>query len=146
MRTPVFKGNVVVSNLPGHVTSAVLAELFDPYGLVLGAKIERWHDRPGGSQGLVDLAPETAVEKAIAELNGHAIGAHKITVRRAPKPVKAARRTGAAGPAPRKRLTASSPSAASQNFVAVTAPTRQIVVEYRTPKRFSIPPRAKAEG
>lgn len=85
MRAVVFKGNVVVTNLPVDWTAEQLADLFDQYGLVLGAKIERWHDRPGGGQGSIDMAPDTSVDKAIEALNGTVVGGSKITVKRAPK-------------------------------------------------------------
>lgn len=154
MRAPVFKGNVVVSNLPATVTANDLADLFDQYGLVLGAKIERWHNRPGGAQGMVDLAPDTSVDKAIAALHGHMLGTSKLSVRRVPKPAAKPKSAGpkrapmAAAPAPRAPLStpvAARPAPAavpsSVAFPAQPAPVRKVVVEYRTPRRVTIPPR-----
>jgi RNA recognition motif-containing protein len=160
MRPPVFKGNVIVSNLANHVTAGDLADLFDQFGLVLGAKIDRWHDRPGGSQGLVDLAPDTAVDKAIEALNGEVFESQKLTVKRVPKqePRKPAAKSApraaspraaappAAEPAPRvrERLAPATPT-----FDVPAAPPaaparmRQVVVEYRAPtRRVAIPPRS----
>ncbi|HLY54360.1 MAG TPA: RNA-binding protein [Stellaceae bacterium] len=145
MRLPPFRGNIVVSNLPSQLTPSELASLFDDYGLVLGAKIERWHDRPGGSQGLIDLAPDNSVEKAIEALDGHAVGAHKISVKRQQKQAKRAAPKRAAPAAERAPHTGapvqSVPYAAE--FAARPAATRKVVVEYRTPpRRVVIPPRA----
>lgn len=158
MRAPVFKGNVIVSNLPLSVTPAQLADLFDSYGLVLGAKIDRWHDRPGGSQGMVDLAPETSVDKAIEALNGQLLGSNKITVKRAPKQAKrAAARPAAARPAaarpgamprPADSVTpvrTPAPAYTSGPSFTAVAPARKVIVEYRAPaRRIVIPPRRPA--
>jgi RNA recognition motif-containing protein len=151
MRTPVFKGNVVVSNVPSTMTADDLADLFDQYGLVLGAKIERWHDRPGGAQGMVDLAPDTSVDKAIAALHGSIVGTQKISVRRAPKP--AAKPKKASPPRPPMpapygvaKESMARPPAPALAFPASAAPVRKVVVEYRTPRRIVLPPRTNRTG
>jgi len=151
MRTPVFKGNVVVSNLPSTMTADDLADLFDQYGLVLGAKIERWHDRPGGAQGMVDLAPDTSVDKAIAALHGSMVGAQKLSVRRAPKPAAKAKKPAAPRPPLPVPFSAAKdamarPAAPPMAFPANTAPVRKVVVEYRTPRRIVLPPRTPRSG
>jgi RNA recognition motif-containing protein len=145
MRVKPFRGNIVVSNLPSELSSAELAMLFDEFGLVLGAKVDRWHDRPGGSQGQIDLAPDTSVDAAIAALNGRLLGSNKISVRRQPPLVKkrAAARAGAlpASPPP----TTSRPTAHVYEVppeYAPPTPTRKVVVEYRAPRRVVIPPRS----
>jgi RNA recognition motif-containing protein len=157
VRAPVFKGNVIVSNLPGQFSSSDLAELFDSYGLVLGAKIERWHDRPGGAQGMVDLAPATSVAKAIEELNGQTLAGNKIAVRPAPVRQKPARPAARPASAPRPAAMASNrlaPNPANDSAPRMSAPlsmsrpaapTRQVVVEYRAPsRRVTIPPRVRS--
>jgi hypothetical protein len=152
MRIPTFKGNIVVSNLSADISSAELATLFDPFGLVLGAKIERWHDRPGGTRGLVDLAPDTAVDKAIAALDGQPIGAIKVSVRRAPPPKKKAPAAPKRMEAPRQPAAAATaqpgrPAAGPSDYHAVTATTRKVLVEYRpAPRRVVLPPRRAGSG
>ena len=138
MRIPPFRGNVIVSNLPSELSSEELAALFDGYGLVLGAKIDRWHDRPGGAQGQIDLAPDTSVENAVAGLDGYLVGTHKITVKRAPKhePRKAGPKAAAARAPLRPRTYELPPE-----YVTPT-PSRKVVVEYRAPRKIVIPPRA----
>lgn len=85
MRPPrPFKGNVIVWNLPDHFTGADVAALFDEHGLVLGATVKHWPDEPGRHpRGLVDLAPDAAVERAIVALDGSAVDGHALKVRRA---------------------------------------------------------------
>ncbi len=41
MRMAPFRGNIVVTNMPEDFTGSALAALFDDFGLVLGAVIER---------------------------------------------------------------------------------------------------------
>jgi len=139
-----------VSNLPAAITAGELADLFDQFGLVLGAKIDRWHDRPGGSKGMVDLCPDTLADKAIAALNGTLLGTNKITVRRAPKQTRPAK-PAAARPAPAAMPRGSDvsapartplPSYAGPGSYTAVASTRKVVVEYRAPaRRIVIPPR-----
>jgi hypothetical protein len=64
MRAPHFHGNIVVSNLPGEFTASELAALFDDFGLVLGAQM----DRTRAGKGSIILAPEPAVARAIEAL------------------------------------------------------------------------------
>jgi RNA recognition motif-containing protein len=89
MRPAQFKGNIVVTNMPESFTGAALAALFDDFGLVLGAVIER----PQGAserapRGLVSLAPPSAVETAIQSLDGQVIESRHLKVRKAPEPKK----------------------------------------------------------
>lgn len=88
-RTP-FAANIIVSNLPDNFSGGELASLFDDFGLVLGAVI----DRPGGggsaaARGMVNLAPPKAVETAISSLDGKVVESHHLRVRKAPpQPVR----------------------------------------------------------
>jgi RNA recognition motif-containing protein len=82
MRQEKFRGNVFVANLPNGYTDAKLAELFDAYGIVIGAFLARDPDT-GASKGhgLVGIAPERAAAAAVADLNGKNIGGRRIEVR-----------------------------------------------------------------
>jgi RNA recognition motif-containing protein len=170
MRAPQFHGNVVVSNLPEGFTAVELASLFDDFGLVLGAEMDRRRAR----QGSIILAPEPAVAKAIEALHGQTLAERKLKVVRAPAPVKkpkpanAAPRTPRPAPAaaapevPREPLRPRSyvapdqiadairrfrgddaPAEAGQSGTPAGAP-RQVVVEYRKTRRIELPPRAAA--
>jgi RNA recognition motif. (a.k.a. RRM, RBD, or RNP domain) len=156
MRAPNFHGNIVVSNLPEGFTAVELAALFDDFGLVLGAEM----DRQRGRQGSIMLAPEPAVAKAIEALDGQSLAERKLKVARAPavvkrpkaaarpQPAAAPRPQPAAAPAPeriaeaiRRFRTVSSDDAVLAAPQA-PAPARPVVVEYRKTRRFEIPPRA----
>jgi RNA recognition motif-containing protein len=108
MRAAQFKGNIVVTNMPENFTGAALAALFDDYGLVLGAVIERAQGATERApRGLVSLAPPSAVETAIQSLDGQVIDSRHLKVRKAPEPKKRA-----AGPkigAPPRRATRPDP-------------------------------------
>jgi hypothetical protein len=147
MRVAPIKGNVFVANLPEHCTPGELAALFDEYGLVLGAEIKNWHQRPGQpSCGTVALAPETAVEKAIKSLNGQVVGHLKLAVRRnaqEPKPAAGPKSYDRPVRPPRPSYQAE-PAGESFPAPAQPAPTRKVVVEYRTPRRFALPQRGAA--
>ena len=152
MRAPNFHGNIVVSNLPEGFTAVELAALFDDFGLVLGAEM----DRQRGRQGSIMLAPESAVAKAIEALNGQLLAERKLKVARAPAVVKRPKAAArphfpaapVSAPAPeriaeaiRRFRTVSSDDAV---LAAPQAPAaaRPVVVEYRKTRRFEIPPRA----
>jgi RNA recognition motif-containing protein len=84
MRPDKIRGNVFVANLPHGFTDAQLAEAFDPYGIVLIAHLAR--DPATGKtcgHGLVQLAPDRAVEDAVASLNETGIAGRRIEARRA---------------------------------------------------------------
>ena len=163
MRAPQFHGNIVVSNLPEGFTAVELASLFDDFGLVLGAEMDRRRAR----QGSIMLAPEPAVAKAIDALHGQTLAERKLKVVRAPAPVKKPKPANAAPrpfrPAPvavaaepvvpRAYVAPDQIVDAIRRFrgtedgapvsAAPSAP-RQVVVEYRKTRRFEIPPRAAA--
>ena len=84
MRPDKIRGNVFVANLPRGFTDAQLAEAFDPHGIVLSAHIAR--DPATGEtlgHGLVQLAPDRAVEDAVAGVNETGIAGRRIEARRA---------------------------------------------------------------
>ena len=84
MRKQNFRGNVFVANLPKGFTDGDLAEIFDAFGLVIGALLAR-DGKTGAAKthGLVDIAPQRAADAAIAALNGTVIGGSQIEVRHA---------------------------------------------------------------
>jgi RNA recognition motif-containing protein len=84
MRPDVVKGNVFVANLPLGFTDEQLAELFDPYGIVLRAYLARdpTTGEPTG-HGLVELAPEKVVDTAIEAVSAERPGGRRVDVRRA---------------------------------------------------------------
>src|SRR5215470_11222747 len=84
MRKQTFRGNVFVANLPQGFTDADLAQIFDAFGLVIGALLAR--DSKTGAlktHGLVDIAPQRAADAAVAAMNGTVIGGSQIEVRHA---------------------------------------------------------------
>ena len=84
MRPDKIRGNVFVANLPRGLKDEELAEAFDPFGIVLNAHMAR--DPATGEtlgHGLVQLAPDKAVEAAVARLNETGIGGRRIEARRA---------------------------------------------------------------
>src|SRR3954469_17304651 len=84
MRPEKIQGNVFVANLPAGLSDEQLAELFDPYGIVLRAYLAR--DPATGEtrgHGLVQLAPERAVDEAIAGVSGTVLHGRGVDVRRA---------------------------------------------------------------
>ena len=143
MRPVPFKGNLIVTNLPDDMTAPKLADLFEEYGVVIGAEIRQIPANAGPATiGVVALAPEGAVDKAISAIDRTMVGARKIKVGRAkpqaPKPPKAAPKAPLAVAAPRP---ASAPLSAPRPFVAETldgkmaAPAtktaRAVVIEYK---------------
>src|SRR4051812_19409844 len=76
------KGNVFVGNLPPDLTDERLAEVFDPFGIVLSAVVAR--DPATGARlryGFVDIATERAATKAIAALDGSELDGCKLNVK-----------------------------------------------------------------
>ncbi len=122
------------ANLPFAFTDDKLAELIEPYGIVISCRIAR--DREGQSRGygFVELATEKARKKAIAELNGKTIDGRKIELRIADAPPAKAK------PRAKGRVGASLQSSGVQNqggvlrlavAPAAPAPKRSVLVEYR---------------
>lgn len=132
MRPDVVKGNVFVANLPLGFTDEQLAELFDPYGIVLRAYLAR-DPTTGQTQGhgLVELAPEKVVEAAIEGVAAERPGGRRVDVRRADDTMCIV----AKRPAPKPR-----PVREGGPFVETRAPSRapreaQVIRQDRT-ERF----------
>ena len=141
MRPVPFKGNLIVTNLPDDMTAPALADLFEDFGVVIGAVIKQIPANAGPATiGVVALAPDNAVEKAISAIDKTIVGQRKIKVGRAMP--QAPRAKTAAKPAPRP-LSAppAAPIAAPRPYVAeafdgkmdapATKSARPIVVEYK---------------
>ena len=132
MRMAPFRGNIVVTNTPEDFTGAALAALFDDFGLVIGAVIERPNgDEARALRGLVSLAPPSAVETAIRSLDGQVIGSRHLKVRKAPEPKKkaATKKPGA----PKRAARSTAPRQAPSPFAPAAAVVRRApVVERRT--------------
>lgn len=110
-----------VANLPYSLTDDQLAEMFEPFGIVITFRVAR--DRETGESkgfGFVELATEKARNKAIAAVNGKVIDGRTIEVRQAKVPVKAAR------PKQRLQLAAFPATPATR-----AAQNRKVLVEYR---------------
>ena len=99
MRSRNHKGNVFVGNLPPNCPDERLAEVFDPFGMVLSAAVAR--DPNTGAKlryGFVDIATEKAAKAAIAGLNGSQLDGSKLSVQLSEKPVKKTPAAGAKRP------------------------------------------------
>jgi RNA recognition motif-containing protein len=137
MRPSNFQGNIHIINFPPSTSAAELAELFDEFGLVLGAHIKSIPSTGGHLRlGIVSLAPDKVADKAIEALQGYQMGGQKLKLKRAVKPVKGEKKAGAAPqrrpdrPAPPPRPAAYNPA---EHFPAATPaePPRKVIVEYR---------------
>jgi RNA recognition motif-containing protein len=135
MRQNKFRGNVFVANLPNGTTDEQLAQLFDQYGIVLGAFLAR--DAATASTkgcGLVNIAPARAAEAAIAALNGSTVGGRRIEVRAAapemaitmPKPPRPARLSAPRNPDGETRA-----YTGEKTHFAARPAARPVTVEYR---------------
>jgi len=99
MRPTNFQGNIHIINFPSSTSAAELAELFDEFGLVLGAHIKSIPSTGGHLRlGIVSLAPDKVADKAIEALQGYQMGGQKLKLKRAVKPVKGERKPGSAPP------------------------------------------------
>jgi len=120
MRPEKIRGNLFVANLPLGTTDEQVAELFDPYGMVLRAYLAR--DLVTGEtkgHGLVQLAPDKVVDAAIAGLNGTKLEGRRIDVRRADPEM------ALSPPAPKRELRMDRPR---------PAPRQAVVVEHVSPR------------
>ena len=85
------KGNVFVGNLPPDFPDERLAEAFDPFGIVLSARVARDPDTGARLRyGFVDIATERAATKAIDALHGTEIDGCKLNVKASEKKPKGA--------------------------------------------------------
>jgi RNA recognition motif-containing protein len=73
--------NIYVSNLGFNVQDEDLREYFEEYGEVTSAKVitDKFTNRSRGF-GFVEMADNTAAEKAIKELNGAVVEGRSISV------------------------------------------------------------------
>src|SRR6201996_5626089 len=92
MRPVPFKGNLIVTNLPDDMTAPKLADLFEDYGIVIGVEIRQIPANSGQATiGVVALAPDGAVDKAISAIDRTMVGKRKIKVGRAKPPAPRAK-------------------------------------------------------
>jgi len=126
-----FHGNVFVANLPNDYTDEQLAQLFDPFGIVVSAFLAR--DGATGQRrgfGLVNVAPDAVANTAIAALNGTQIGNRRIEVRRSDPEMSIA--------IPKLRSSAPRNPYAGPRAEAASVPAQvrpPVVVEYRRSRR-----------
>jgi RNA recognition motif-containing protein len=139
MRSSNFQGNIHVINFPASTSAAELAELFDEFGLVMGAHIKSIPSTGGHLRlGIVSLAPDKVADKAIEALQGYQLGGQKLKLKRAVPPAKGERKPSAGRPrnerpAPAERSERPKLNYnAAERFPAQTeAPPRKVIVEYR---------------
>jgi RNA recognition motif-containing protein len=130
MRPANFQGNIHIINFPSSTSAAELAELFDEFGLVMGAHIKSITSTGGHLRlGIVSLAPDAVADKAIEALQGFQLGGQKLKLKRAKPPVK-----GEKKPQPPRRATPErtmSLSSAEMFPAQAAPPPRKVIVEYR---------------
>ncbi len=140
MRPSNFQGNIHIINFPVDVTAADLAALFDDFGLVLGAHVKTIPAEGGQMRlGIVAIAPDDAADRAIAALQGHAIGGQKLKLKKAKPYVKPAKvkQPGLKPATVTQRRPERAPLSMSyspaERFPArvSTEPPRKVIVEYR---------------
>lgn len=132
MRPTNFQGNIHIINFPPSTSAAELAELFDDFGLVLGAHIKSIPSTGGHLRlGIVSLAPDKVADKAIEALQGYQMGGQKLKLKRAVKPVKAEKKPGQ--PAPRRAAPERTTIQSSAELFPARpqAEPRKVIVEYR---------------
>ncbi len=134
MHSAPFKGNLIITNLPSDMTGTQLAELFDGFGMVIGAEIRSIPAMAGKATiGVIALAPESAVERAIEAVNLTVIGDRQVKVGRAkqrPPKAKAPAASSNRAAAPNRTLT--SPTLVSQ----APKPQKTVIVEYKPRRRL----------
>lgn len=119
-----FKGNLIVTNLPSDMTGDRLAALFDGFGMVIGAEIRTIPAAAGPATiGVVALAPENVVDRAIEAINLSMVGERQIKVGRARERAKKPK-------APVHALPAPAPA------VQAAQPARTVIVEYKPRRRL----------
>jgi RNA recognition motif-containing protein len=129
-----FKGNLIITNLPPDMTGTRLAELFDRFGMVIGAEI-RSIPAMGGTAtiGVVALAPEDAVDRAIEAVNLSLIDERRVKVGRAKqRPPKSKVTTAPSNGAVSPGRVLAAPTVAPQ----ASQPPRTVLVEYKTRRRL----------
>ncbi len=131
MRPSNFQGNIHIINFPSSTSAAELAELFDDFGLVLGAHIKSIPSTGGHLRlGIVSLAPDTVADKAIEALQGYQLGGQKLKLKRAKPPVKGEKKPNQGGA--RRPIERPMQSSAELFPARMPAePPRKVIVEYR---------------
>jgi RNA recognition motif-containing protein len=129
MSPAAFKGNLVITNLPSDMTGDQLAELFDGFGMVIGAEIRYIPAKAGTATiGVVALAPEGVVDRAIDAVNHSLIGERRVRVGRArqrpPKPKLAAASNQTA------------PGRVSAPPTLAAQPSKTVIIEYKPRRRL----------
>ena len=123
-----FKGNLIVTNLPPDMTGDRLAALFDGFGMVIGAEIRCIAAISGTATiGVVALAPDSVVDRAIEAINLSMVDGRQIKAGRAkqrPQKPKAPVRAAAA------------PAPAPAPAVQAAQPARTVIVEYKPRRRL----------
>lgn len=133
MHPVAFKGNLIITDLPSDMTGDQLAELFEPFGMVIGAEI-RYIPAVSGTAtiGVVALAPESAVDRAIEALNRSKIGERRVKVGRAkqrpPKPKSPA--------APSRPVFRDQTPAFPAEVGPASQPQKTVIVEYKPRRRL----------
>ena len=132
MRVRKSKGNLFIGNLPPRFPDEKLAEIFDPFGIVLSAAVAR--DPETGAKlryGFVDIATERAATKAISSLDGIEIDGCKLNVKSSQKPMRSAGPTEANGarreqklPPPLRRMLTSAGGAAQPVLTRISQSAR----------------------
>jgi RNA recognition motif-containing protein len=123
------KGNVFVGNLPPDFPDERLAEVFDPFGIVLSAVVAR--DPSTGARlryGFVDIATEKAAAQAISALDGSEVDGSKLNVKARERRAPAQK---SAGPPRRQPFRAAAPSHAAPSH----APPSHATPSHPTPNR-----------
>ena len=130
MRPSNFQGNIHIINFPSSTSAAELAELFDEFGLVMGAHIKSITSTGGHLRlGIVSLAPDNVADKAIEALQGYQLGGQKLKLKRAKQPVKGEKK---GPPQARRAPTERKILSSAEMFPAQAAPPpRKVIVEYR---------------
>jgi RNA recognition motif-containing protein len=134
MSSPAFKGNLIATNLPSDMTGDQLASLFDGFGMVIGAEIRVIPAAAGTATiGVVALAPESAVERAIEAVNLSMIGERRIKVGRArERPQKPKARAASDRLKPAIHVLPDFAPA-----VQATQQARTVIVEYKPRRRLT---------
>jgi RNA recognition motif-containing protein len=134
MPAAAFKGNLIITNLPSDMTGTRLAELFDRFGMVIGAEIRSIPAMAGTATiGVVALAPEEAVDRAIEAVNLTLIDERRVRVGRArQRPPKSKGVTAPSNAAVSPGRAMASPTLATQS----TQPPRTLIVEYKPRRRL----------
>lgn len=138
MRARNLRGNLFVANLPPDFSDERLAEIFDPFGIVLSAFVAR--DPASGRRlryGFVDIATERAAARAVSGMNGVAIDGHPLDVRISERKKKAQAQPKPPSPAAAKETAEKEPAAPAFPSPTARRRTPGFIVERRPLPRRS---------